>query len=460
MSSTFRIDSRAGDENNGPGGRETEILKRASREIARRAGCASRDLPRALGLGSPVPLHPQRRYPLRTGTLQLADSRCVVVPGVGRQVIVLLARLGVGTLVVADCDHFDETNLNRQASLHGETLGESKARAAVWAVRPINPGVACPSPERIDAGVIDAIWPQRRRCRRPGQRARRLLLQDSAGPWASPWCTAPAGSRRGSCRPAGRCGVKLLYGDAADRADPDRPEPFWASRVTAASSNLPGDGSAQDSAQAGILFGTRWPYVDLEKGRLDTFRLVNRMERHDCSGGNTMGNLDFTLRAFPSTLRITGGREIHFRQGDSLSAQCRRRHRRRGAARNPIEERGLSMIAAEALKRAMPADSIPPGRELTWDVSTCSLRSPGVASKVHTLAKGGLTGGRFFRLGGVQEEGPDSPVRTGHLPVDAALEPVEPPLKGRASSRRWRGIRPVRSLRVIPKCSTCRVPRP
>ena len=43
------------------------------------------------------------------------------------------------------------------------------------------------------------------------------------------------------------------------------------------------------------------------------------------------GNLGFTLKAFPSTLRIPGAGDP-FRQGDPLAAQCRRRHRRRGGA--------------------------------------------------------------------------------------------------------------------------------
>ncbi len=75
--------------------------------------------------------------------LGLAKSRVAVIGagGLGGHVILLLARMGIGTLVVVDYDVFDETNLNRQTLSSMETLGKPKSEAAAVAVNSINPGV-------------------------------------------------------------------------------------------------------------------------------------------------------------------------------------------------------------------------------------------------------------------------------------------------------------------------------
>ncbi len=75
--------------------------------------------------------------------LSLAESRVAVVGagGLGGHVILLLARIGIGQLVVVDRDVFDETNLNRQALCSDKALGKPKAEEAVLVVGSINPGV-------------------------------------------------------------------------------------------------------------------------------------------------------------------------------------------------------------------------------------------------------------------------------------------------------------------------------
>jgi molybdopterin/thiamine biosynthesis adenylyltransferase len=75
--------------------------------------------------------------------LELARSKAAVIGagGLGGQVILTLARLGIGEIQVIDPDVFDETNLNRQVLCTVHTLGLSKARTAVEAVSSINPSV-------------------------------------------------------------------------------------------------------------------------------------------------------------------------------------------------------------------------------------------------------------------------------------------------------------------------------
>ncbi len=61
--------------------------------------------------------------------------------GLGGMLAVLLARVGVGRLLLADGDVFAPSNLNRQILATGKNLGENKARAAAEHLREINPAL-------------------------------------------------------------------------------------------------------------------------------------------------------------------------------------------------------------------------------------------------------------------------------------------------------------------------------
>jgi molybdopterin/thiamine biosynthesis adenylyltransferase len=266
-----------------PAGREAEILEdRAAREIAWQSRVALHEIYReALKLGV-YPYRYIRNVDILSAAeqLRLAESRVAVVGagGLGGQVIVLLARLGVGTLVVVDCDDFDETNLNRQALCATETLGEPKARAAVEAVASINPGIrVIPHPVRIDAGVIDGILAGSDVVVDGLDNATdRLLLQDAAARLGIPMVHGALAGFEGRIMTVlpGDAGVKPLYGETADRADPDRPEAVLG--VPAVTAALIGTFQAMEVLKIllrrGSLFRNKMAYVDLEKGRLDTFR--------------------------------------------------------------------------------------------------------------------------------------------------------------------------------------------
>lgn len=61
--------------------------------------------------------------------------------GLGGHVVEQLARLGVGTIVGADGDFFEPTNLNRQLNATFESLGEKKAKRAERRLRCVNPTI-------------------------------------------------------------------------------------------------------------------------------------------------------------------------------------------------------------------------------------------------------------------------------------------------------------------------------
>ena len=88
----------------------------------------------------------KKRYSRALGALseeEIAVLRsakvCVVgCGGIGGYVIEELSRLGVGEIVAADPDCFDETNLNRQLLSSEDNIGKNKALAAAERVKSIN----------------------------------------------------------------------------------------------------------------------------------------------------------------------------------------------------------------------------------------------------------------------------------------------------------------------------------
>jgi molybdopterin/thiamine biosynthesis adenylyltransferase len=92
----------------------------------------------------------QRTVPLRylrnigtvglAGQIRLLQSTVAVVGagGLGGTVIELLARQGIGNLIVIDNDRFTEQNLNRQIMSTEENLGEYKVSVAAKRVRETN----------------------------------------------------------------------------------------------------------------------------------------------------------------------------------------------------------------------------------------------------------------------------------------------------------------------------------
>ena len=61
--------------------------------------------------------------------------------GLGGYVIEMLARLGVGKLILVDFDTFDESNLNRQLISTEKNLGSSKVEEAIKRIKLINSNV-------------------------------------------------------------------------------------------------------------------------------------------------------------------------------------------------------------------------------------------------------------------------------------------------------------------------------
>ena len=78
--------------------------------------------------------------------------------GIGGLTIEMLARMGVGELVLVDEDAFDLSNLNRQTLSTHENIGQPKSEVAEKRVREINPYVTVTSySEHVDGENIDKL---------------------------------------------------------------------------------------------------------------------------------------------------------------------------------------------------------------------------------------------------------------------------------------------------------------
>ncbi len=267
-----------------PAGREVQVIEDcAAIEIARQCSLSLQEV-YAEALRSLV-------YPCRyirnravispAEQLKLAESQVAVVGagGLGGQVILLLARIGVGRLIVADPDCFEETNLNRQVLCSQESLQRQKARTAADAVASINPGVRVMAhPVRIEAENIDRILtgadvivdaldnvPDR------------LILQEAARRRGLPLVHGALAGFEGRIMTVfpGDPGLTQLYGaEATAEADLERPEALLGvPAVTAALiATLQTMEVLKILLRRGRIFRRIMKHVDLESGRFEEFR--------------------------------------------------------------------------------------------------------------------------------------------------------------------------------------------
>ncbi len=88
-----------------------------------------------------------QRYARNMKTLSLEENNslkhfkvCVVgCGGLGGYIIEELGRIGIGSITAVDGDVFEESNLNRQLLSSVDNLGNSKAEAAEFRMRKVNP---------------------------------------------------------------------------------------------------------------------------------------------------------------------------------------------------------------------------------------------------------------------------------------------------------------------------------
>ncbi|MDR0911945.1 MAG: HesA/MoeB/ThiF family protein [Methanobrevibacter sp.] len=88
------------------------------------------------------------------------DAKVAVIGagGIGGSLIEMLARMGIGSLKIADKDEYDLSNLNRQLMANLDTLGKSKIYSTKDRVRKVNPYVKVEAfDEFVDETNVDKI---------------------------------------------------------------------------------------------------------------------------------------------------------------------------------------------------------------------------------------------------------------------------------------------------------------
>jgi len=120
-----------------------------TRQIAANSGISEKEVEIAALENGIVP----ERYARNMKTLSIPDQRkllgstvaVVGLGGLGGTVAEMLARMGVGRLILVDGDAFEDSNLNRQVTSRVANIGMPKAAAARERVAEINPGISVKS---------------------------------------------------------------------------------------------------------------------------------------------------------------------------------------------------------------------------------------------------------------------------------------------------------------------------
>jgi len=143
-------------------GELTELNVEHAATIADKSGCSMKEVEwYALDKGI-EPL----RYRRNLGTLgfdgqkKLLESTIIVcgLGGLGGHIKEQCARAGVGTIIGADYDVFDATNLNRQILSSTDTLGEKKVDAAKKRIEKINPAIEFIGCHCKFGEIVDRYW--------------------------------------------------------------------------------------------------------------------------------------------------------------------------------------------------------------------------------------------------------------------------------------------------------------
>ena len=267
-----------------PAGREVYILKdERAFEIADKFQCSVRDVYLAALSAEICPYRYIRNRKILSiqEQLRLAESRVVVVGlgGLGGNIILLLARTGIGSLMVIDYDVFDETNLNRQALSDMASIGKSKSEKAVKQVRSINPGVEIESHKvEIDLPgalelfrgaevIVDALdnIPDRFILEKAAKKLRIPLVHGAIAGFDGQLMTIFPEDR----------GLESVYGNGGvEKNDPGRPGAVLG--VPAITPSLVATLQAMEVIKIilnrGDLFRNRLVHIDLESGQFNQFR--------------------------------------------------------------------------------------------------------------------------------------------------------------------------------------------
>lgn len=227
-----------------------------------------------------------KRYKRNLGVLnsseqiELLQSKVAIigVGGLGGTVLELLARIGVGKLIIADKDIIGDSNLNRQILSKETNLGQSKIEVAVKRVKEINSFIQIigysvfinsDNLEKIIEGaevVVDAL----------DNLPSRFVLQKACRNLKIPLVHGAIAGFNGQLTtifPQDK-GLELIYGSNKDLPEHGSEVELGAPTVTPALiASLEAQEVIKILLKRGKLFRNRLLYLDIEEGTIEILNL-------------------------------------------------------------------------------------------------------------------------------------------------------------------------------------------
>jgi len=213
--------------------------------------------------------------------VKLLQSRVAIIGagGLGGTVLELLARMGIGELMIADKDIIGDSNLNRQILSKETNLGQSKAEVAVKRVKEINSSIEITghsvfinsdNVEKIieDAEVVvDAL----------DNLPSRFMLQKACRDLKIPLVHGAIAGFNGQLTtifPEDK-GLELIYGSNKDLPEHGSEVTLGApSMIPAIIASLEAQEVVKILLKRGKLFRNRLLYIDIEEGTMEVLKLV------------------------------------------------------------------------------------------------------------------------------------------------------------------------------------------
>lgn len=212
--------------------------------------------------------------------LKLLQSKVAVIGagGLGGTVLELLARMGIGELVVADKDIIGDSNLNRQILSQETNLGQSKSEVAAKRVKEINSSVEITeysifvdsdNVKKIIKGVevvVDAL----------DNLPSRFVLQKACRELKIPLVHGAIAGFNGQLTtifPEDK-GLELIYGSAQDLPEHGSEATLGAPTVTPAIiASLEAQEVIKILLKKEKLFRNKLLYIDIENGAIEILKL-------------------------------------------------------------------------------------------------------------------------------------------------------------------------------------------
>jgi molybdopterin/thiamine biosynthesis adenylyltransferase len=220
-----------------------------------------------------------KRYQRNLGVVSPSEQiKLIGAGGLGGTVLELLARMGIGELIIADKDIMGDSNLNRQILSTETNLGQSKTEVAVKRVKEINSSIEIvghsvfinsDNVEKIIKGaevVVDAL----------DNLPSRFMLQRACRNLEIPLVHGAIAGFNGQLTtifPEDK-GLELIYG-----ADRDLPEHGSEAELGAPTvipaliSSLEAQEVVKILLKRGKLFRNRLLYIDIEDGTMEILNL-------------------------------------------------------------------------------------------------------------------------------------------------------------------------------------------